>query len=432
MSSIKTKDFLWNGLPAVFYKNKYIIFSPYKKRIVTLKEEELFKKEIYDKLAELGFFGSRYSLDDDTLYITFYTTSMCNLKCIYCFDDKLDGCKSNCFKEQNMSPEFAVKALKKVFENYHKIFAKDKLKLYIHFFGGEPTLNFKTIKAVVEFLEKEKIDAKYQISTNLIADVDKIRYLISKNFRFDISCDGRPEINDRQRPFKAQTKLKPSKILEERIKFLVKEKARIRTKVVVTNDSITEMPNAVKYLAGLGVDHIRLEAVLIDGRAKNSKFVNIKKFNDYFLKAADVASKLSKKYGKKIYISNWAIRNLFTPKDYFCNVVRGNRILIMPDGTIAKCVRNMHSDMNSPFVVGKVDDNNLYLNKKKMQILQNLSVDKMQKCKDCFAKYICSGGCYNENLQDTGSMLIPSKNKCMLAKTLVRKLIIRMYEKNKN
>ncbi len=425
------RDINWKGLPAVFYKDNYIIFSPYAKNIAYLSKEQLSDKETYKELSKLGFFGKPLKRKDDRLSVTLYLTSNCNLQCIYCFDDTgCDSCSPNIREKQNMSQEFAINSLAQIIKNFNNIIPdyKGKPKLNIHFFGGEPTLNFKTIKTVVNYIENKEIDTTYWISTNGVTSKANIEYMISKNFRFDICCDGRPEIHDRQRPFKGKTNQKSSDYIENMIKLLVENKAKIRTKVVVTNETVEEMPSTVEYLANLGINHMRLEAVLIDGRAKNFKDVNPEEFVKYFLKSADTAVEIGKKTGRTIYVSNWVLRNLFEPRDHFCQFVKGNRIAILPDGTISKCVRNLHSNQESPFVVGKINEKGLDLNKEKISYLQGLSVEQMPECNDCFAKYICSGGCFNENLSMAGSFQKPYKTKCNLAKLVIRESIIRMYE----
>lgn len=427
-----SKDMLWHGLPAVFYQNKYIIFSPYVRKIIYITKEQLADKKVKDDLIKNNFFGEpRKENKEDRLSITLYLTSNCNLRCVYCFDDK-EGC-SDCVYTKNsfMNVDFAKKTLDLIIKNYNDFIPNSKkIKLNIHFFGGEPTLNFKTIKEVVNFLENKKINSTYWISTNGVTSEENIKYMISKKFRFDICCDGIPEIHNKQRPTKVEANLKSSYFIERLIKTLVKNKAKFRTKVVVTRDSVKYMPKNVEYLANLGIDHIRLEAVLVDGRAEKDKIqaVDPEEFVKYFLKSIDVAKKLSKEKKRKIYVSNWAIRNLFEPKDHFCQFVRGNRIAINPNGLVTKCVRSLHDNDNSLFAIGRVGDEKLNLKESKIKKLKTISVDSMPSCSECFAKYICSGGCFNENYSTSKESNKPNKIKCLLSKMIIRNLIIRMYK----
>ena len=220
---------------------------------------------------------------------------------------------------------------------------------------------------------------------------------------------------------------------ERMIKLIVKNKTKVRTKVVVTKDSTPHMLEAVEYLAKLGISHIRLEPVLLDGRAETNqlKGVNIKEFVKMFIKSVAKARELSKKYKRRIWISNRMTRDLFNPSTFSCQYAEGNTIILTPEGNLSKCVRNIHSDESSPFVVGKIKENNFYLNKNKLKTLNTLSVNKMDKCKNCFAKYICSGDCINENYESSGSLTEPKEKNCEINKAMIHNLILEMYEQSK-
>jgi len=218
------KDFLWNGLPAVFYKNKYLVFSPYSKKIVRLNQEELKEEKIQENLKKENFFGNPLkNPQNERFTIMFYLTDACNLKCVYCFDDScpLKG-KLTMNKNKIMNPKLAIKQLNTIINNFHEFMpsAKD-LKLEVHFFGGEPTLAMNTIKKVVEFLNKNKIDTKLRISTNGVTKEENLQYFIDKGFLFDIACDGLPEIHDKQRPSRAGFK---SSFFTEKMGFGTKVK----------------------------------------------------------------------------------------------------------------------------------------------------------------------------------------------------------------
>ena len=426
------KDILWNGLPAIFHKNKYIIFSPYSKKIVRLNEKELQDKKILEKLKKKNFFGNPLKKPQaERLTIMFYFTDACNLKCIYCFDDscplKKEIIKSQINKNKVMTPKLAIKQLKIILTNFKKFLPSSKeIKLEVHFFGGEPTLTMNTVKAVTSFLKESKIDTKFRISTNGVTKEENLKYLIDNKFLFEIACDGPPKIHDKQRPSKAG--FKSSVFTEKRIKLIVKNNAKVRTKVVVTKDSTSYMVRTVEYLAKLGINHIRLEPVLIDGRAKNSLRVDMNEFLKEFIKSITKARELSKKYNRNIWISNRMTRDLFNPSTFSCQYVEGNSIILTPEGILSKCARNIHSEESSPFIVGKISDNKLSLNQDKIKNLQNLSVCKMDECKNCPAKYICSGDCINENYKATKKLNEPNPTNCEMNKRMVHHLIVEMYK----
>jgi len=75
-------------------------------------------------------------------------------------------------------------------------------EITIQFFGGEPTLNFKCIKDVVDYLNKKKTKTKinYEISTNGLLPQNYLNFFIKNNFLFIVSLDGPEKIHNMQRP----------------------------------------------------------------------------------------------------------------------------------------------------------------------------------------------------------------------------------------
>ena len=114
MKQKRKEDRLWNGLPTVFHKGNYIIFSPYAKKVAYLNEKQLSDQEIHKELTELGFFGVPLKRKEDRLSVTLYLTQRCNLQCIYCFDDKECGSCDSSVRESDMTPEFAINSLEQI------------------------------------------------------------------------------------------------------------------------------------------------------------------------------------------------------------------------------------------------------------------------------------------------------------------------------
>lgn len=75
-----------------------------------------------------------------------------------------------------------------------------KNQFLLQFSGGEPLLQFPLIRKVVDFVEKNHVNAQMQIQTNgalLTKDIGK--WLFDHNVGIGISCDGRPELMNRLR-----------------------------------------------------------------------------------------------------------------------------------------------------------------------------------------------------------------------------------------
>ena len=77
----------------------------------------------------------------------------------------------------------------------------------------------------------------------------------------------------------------------------------------------------------------------------------------------------------------------------------------------------------SPFVIGKWDarTNEVNLDQKKIQALNNRRSTEMKHCKGCPVQLYCGGYCLGEIVNETGSLYGQNKIKC--------EAIIKLFEK---
>jgi uncharacterized protein len=98
-----------------------------------------------------------------------------------------------------MPTEIAKRAIDFFFKR-----TKDRTRICISFYGGEPLLNLPLIKHCVRYIETnyygKKID--YAMTTNgTLLSEDVVSYLVEKRFNLLISLDGPEEIHDTHRKF---------------------------------------------------------------------------------------------------------------------------------------------------------------------------------------------------------------------------------------
>lgn len=81
----------------------------------------------------------------------------------------------------------------------------DRVNLEMDFFGGEPLMNFETVKKIVEYARSQEPvynkKFRFTITTNgmLLTD-DKIDFINREMSNVVLSIDGRKDVNDRMRP----------------------------------------------------------------------------------------------------------------------------------------------------------------------------------------------------------------------------------------
>ena len=123
--------------------------------------------------------------------ITLVLTHQCNLDCVYCYEHHKNSC--------TMSAELA----KKIVDD--ELSMNDGVSMVeFDFFGGEPLLEFDTVKEVVEYTVKKEYDKDYIffITTNgVLLDDERKAWLKAHAdaLQVGLSLDGTKEMHDKNR-----------------------------------------------------------------------------------------------------------------------------------------------------------------------------------------------------------------------------------------
>ncbi len=124
----------------------------------------------------------------------------CNLRCKYCIYGASYRYQRN-FSDFDMSFETARKGIDYVFS-----FIKNRKKkqFALSFYGGEPLLNFKTMKRAVEYAKKlfTGWDLRFNLTTNLtVLNKPLIDFLVDNRISLLVSLDGDRGNHDAKRVF---------------------------------------------------------------------------------------------------------------------------------------------------------------------------------------------------------------------------------------
>lgn len=164
------------------------IFESYNE-IKTLEEEGL----LYSEESSIG--NIKYNEDNIIKALCLHVAHDCNLRCNYCFASQGD------FKGDRslMTLDVGRKALEFLVEN-----SGNRRNLEVDFFGGEPLMNFELVKELVRYgrklEQKNNKHFRFTITTNgILLDDDKIDFINENMDNVVLSLDGRKEINDNMR-----------------------------------------------------------------------------------------------------------------------------------------------------------------------------------------------------------------------------------------
>jgi len=226
----------------------YIVYSPFSELIVRVSSYP-YKNSIIDRqLKKQGFFSD---LPDTTRQITHWSkfkhltlllTRRCNLNCVYCYASGGSGKHQH----SDMPINLALDAC----EWYINHLRDERIRVTFHG-GGEPTLEQKTIKKVVGYVNKTGSGKKirYLITTNGTMNQSFLQWMMDNDFAISISMDGPPEIQDRNRPLANGGA--SHFLVEESVRYLVKRNYSFTIRL--TYDLCDNVEKIVHYFGKLGV-----------------------------------------------------------------------------------------------------------------------------------------------------------------------------------
>ena len=375
--------------------------------------------QAYAELRELYTSGQLFSADEYEKFATMMTNAPiksmclniahdCNLRCEYCFAAKGDFGRGRML----MPLEVAKKAIDFLIEK-----SGPRHNLEVDFFGGEPLMNFDVVKETVAYARSiEKAHNKnfrFTITTNgLLLTDDKIDFINREMSNVVLSIDGRKEVNDRLR---VRTNGSGSyDTIVPRFQKLVATRGKdkdyyARGTFTKYNLDFTE---DVLHLVDLGFDQVSVEPVVSDPKLSYSiQEEDLPRvFEEYERLANTIIAR--KKEGRGFNFFHFMIDLNQGP----CAIKRlrgcscGNEyVAVTPEGDIFPCHQFVGED---EWKMGNVLDGSYDMERKNMFALAN--VYSKEQCKNCWAKFYCSGGCNANNWQYEGDIHKPHSIACAL------------------
>jgi uncharacterized protein len=330
----------------------------------------------------------------------------CNLNCRYCYARGGNFGKP----DRLMTVETAKKAIDFFLEQ-----SDGKKTLGIVYDGGEPLINFNVIKeATLYAREKVKGLEKafyFGIGTNATLVTGEIaEFFAEHKISPQISLDGAQHIHDELRSFK-NGKSSYRRMMAGVGIFNEKE-VKLASRITITPRNLNLKDN-VELLYNLGVIRIAaFPATGIPGKyALDASELNTLK--EEYDKTAEFFLGTLFNTGRYVCFANFTdnLKNLHKAKilHYGCGSAR-KFISIDPYEEIYPCHRLVG---NKKFQLGNLQRGIDY---EKRRIFLENHVEGREKCRNCWAKYLCGGGCLAEADYAHGDISIPYDVSCEIFK----------------
>ena len=413
-------DVTYDAIALYENEKREVVASKLKESYLNLTDKEI--NEVLDEIDELREQGLLYTEDvykDYVIDVKKRTTIVkalclhiahdCNLACKYCFASEGEYHGDRAL----MSFEVGKKALDYLLKN-----SGNRRNLEVDFFGGEPLMNFKVVKDLVAYgrSKEEEYNKKFRftLTTNgVLLNDDVVDFCNKAISNVVLSLDGRKEVNDKMRPF-PNGKGSYDIIVPKFLNFFKKRGEKdYYIRGTFTHNNL-DFASDVLHYADLGFDKMSMEPVVAPPEAPYAiREEDIPKIKEEYDKLAVEFIK-RKKEGRGFVFFHYMIDLTQGP----CVAKRlsgcgsGTEYLaVTPWGDFYPC----HQFVGIPeFLMGNVDEG--ITNTAIQDEFKQCNVYAKEKCKDCFARFYCSGGCAANSYQFHGCITDAYDIGCELQK----------------
>lgn len=371
-----------------------------------IEEESLFSEGDYrEKLVD---YSKRPTV---VKALCLHVAHDCNLACKYCFAEEGEYHGG---KRELMSYETGKAALDFLVAN-----SGARRNLEVDFFGGEPLLNFDVVKKLVAYgrslEEANHKHFRFTLTTNGVLLNDDIMEFANREMdNVVLSIDGRKEINDMMRPFRGSDAVGSYDVIVPKFQRFAKgRKGKYYVRGTYTHNNL-DFSNDVLHLADLGFDQISVEPVV----AKDTDSYAIREedlpvlFEEYDKLAAEMVKRAGT--DREFNFFHFMIDLEGGPCVYkrLSGCGSGTEYLaVTPTGQLYPCHQFVG---NTDFIMGDVY--NGITRTDISEQFKGCNVYSKDKCRECFARFYCSGGCAANSYNFHGNILDTYEVGCELQK----------------
>lgn len=331
-------------------------------------------------------------------------TNQCNLSCKYCYEFGEDRLATPEGKTKFMDEATAFAAVDFLLAN-----SPGRRAVHLTFFGGETLMNFKIVRATIDYARQQAHEAgkyiDFSLTTNATLLTEPvIEYLAENHVGVTISIDGTKEMNDKLRVFsngQGSYEMIAPKIKE----LLSKHKTRpIGARVTLTSQ-VVDVKKIYRHLkdelgfhevgfAPVTTSPVRLYAIGTNG---------LQSILDQFTELAEEylqCALRNEPHGFSNVSDTLQELHAGISKAHPCGAGLG-LLGVSPSGDIAPCHRFVDADEHKLGHLSTGVDRTM-----QADFLDRGHINRKPECHTCWARPVCSGGCYHEafvRYGDTGA-----------------------------
>lgn len=383
------------------------IFIPNGSRLYTISQEVEQKiaflmdkkdeKGLQNELIRLGLDAPEYITDEPLQSPPLHALSLaiaqkCNMGCTYCYADQGDFGGPT----KNMSLETAFKAIDLLLKD-----CPEGGKAQLTFLGGEPLMNRQAIREATIYAEtiakQKQIQVNYSITTNgtLVTESDAV-FFEEYGFSVTISLDGIGKDHDLNRPMKGGKGSYERIIKNIQPLLSMQRKMQVSARVTVTPEN-TDLPAVLDEFINMGFHGVGFSPLLRSSNGQNEMNKEQLAIMLENMIACGLNFEKNVLAGKRYPFLNMvnALKEISkgTHRPYPCGAGAGY-MGVSADEELFACHRFVNEE------VGKMGDlTNGVEADLQNNWLASRHVNTQDPCSQCWARYLCGGGCHHEVIE---------------------------------
>lgn len=326
--------------------------------------------------------------------LTLNTTHACNMACRYCF----------AFSKSKQVEPMSIHVAEKAIKNLMTDFPETKRYLF-YFFGGEPLLCKDFIRETVSLVEKlfkehtgKEFDFLLNTNGLLLNDNNLLEFFKEKDFAITVSIDGPQEVNDQNRLLHSGQG--SFKHILANIEVLKRAGIRFNLRATISPQK-QNLLDTFQFFENLAIPYAY--AFTVSASEKDEKETKMDqetwaRIQQEYQQVFDfLTDKLLRK--EEVYCLDFkqklSILSQKSIRTHGCEAGRAN-FLVDEQGRYFACQNMLPYEAS----IGNIDNG---IAPSKRNRYKSQFVGEIESCQQCWARYLCGGGCQTERIFNTSS-----------------------------
>jgi uncharacterized protein len=310
----------------------------------------------------------------------------CNLRCVYC----------HTYTSQKLIASLELRVIVAAAEVVAENCRRKGLPFYVVFHGGgEPIFHRQQVESALIRLKAvasaHGVESLSYVATNGVMSEEKAVWLARHFELVGLSCDGPPDIQNRQRPRQGGGDTSP--ILERTAHILRQQGCRFNVRTTITKATLDRQAEIADYICQqFSPEEIHFEPVYLGGRTTAATGLEAHQANEFvihFLRAR----KIARGHGLLLMSSGSRPGAIHGP---YCHVFR-SVLNLAPGGVATACFKLTDATQltRKGAAIGAMNGKTgrFEIDRPRVQALRQQLDTFLPECTGCFNRYHCAREC---------------------------------------